>query len=228
MDKAIIIGRYDGVDKDDFYREEHDTVRVRTEYGQMWVPLANQPGMKQAEFDPESERVIVFIMNPDYIIGSASDDISTDNVFGMVVQLPPQHRVEKMEERKGRDTGPESNAPTKILGGSSSYSRRRYEMGTPEAKVIVTDDKVLLKGPGGQISICEDAIVTKGKEVKMSFFNESRAGLMKQNWLSQILPESVKVAMEMFTGNIMAPYLPDVTILQRIAGIAGEVRAVIS
>jgi len=218
MAVEVLIGSYSGGSREDFYREEQGIIKVDTVHGTMWVPLAIT-GARKHKFDPQRERVIVIMPDGDVLTYSTtrSDDgkevvLRTDEGFAFIVQLPPQwippHLIKESED--------EANMPTKTLTGSNSEGEDRYTFGTDDYKVVARDDMLLLKGKGGQIAIGEEGIITTGKEISMDFFGSTKMGILKENWLGQLLPSTLKVAMEMGTGTPVPNYLPDLSVLTNI------------
>jgi len=213
--RQVYIGRYAGKKKSEFYREKEGVILVDTEIGTIWVPIA-VTGSKRYKFDPESELVIVFLMEPDAPTSSRADDSSvyyTPFVFGLIVSVPPQLIKAIMPIKD------EANMPTKIMGGSDSEDDERVTLGVSEdAKVVVTNDMVCVKSGGGQMAFCKDAIVKRGNLVDMSFFSESKGGILKQNWLGHIIPQSVVTP--------FPSYIIDSNILKRIGDLAKTISSI--
>lgn len=216
MSKQILIGRYDGDRKEDFYREKEGILRVATEYGVMWVPLA-RTGTMTHKFNPLTELVLIFLSEEDYSLASSVDRdgnvMVADSAFALIVQLPPQYIREYL-----KDPNDEANLPTKLLVGSDSGNDDRHTMGTEEAKVICTDDMVILKAGGGQFIIGKDGIMIQGEVISMNFFNESRGGVLKESFIAKLVPSTVLTP--------FPPYLPDSKLLKRVEGIADIVKSV--
>jgi len=217
LDRQIIIGSYHGDSREDYYREAENIIRVRTEYGVMWVPLVTTGGAIKRTFNKATERVLVILINPDYTLNSLSNEdavLASDDAFGIIIQLPPQYIREYL-----LDPEDEINMPTKLFTDSDSGPGSRNTFGTGASKVVASDDMIAIKGPGGQIAIGKDGIVTKGNVTNLNFFNESRGGILKENWLARILPPTVKIAIELATGTPMPEYLPDDKLIRKVAGI---------
>jgi hypothetical protein len=190
--------KYNGSNQSDFYDDQRGIICVVTEHGTMWLPLI-YTGWSSLKFDVEEDTVIALIFdeaNAIYDLGRKA----VANGIAIIIKDPP-HMVGKPL----LDHGDEANMPTKLMAGSASSSEERHIGGTAEAKIVATDDMLLLKGPNGnQIAICKDGIVTKGKQIGMDFFNSSKAGIIKENWLGAVLPTTVSV----WLGNV-APYTID-------------------
>jgi len=213
MDTQIISGEYAGKDKSDYYRAKEHILKVNTEYGTMWVTLVGD--VRKRTFDPESERVMVVLSNPDqgFTYPYTEDPKSKSEVInatsyavGFIVQRPIQEIVGPLP-----DPDEEVNAPTKILAGSNSQSDNTISLGQKDTKLIITEDMIALKGPGGQILIGNDGIIIDGKLIAMKFFDESKAGLLKENWIANIIPTTVVTPFPM--------YEPDTATLDKIKGL---------
>lgn len=203
--RQIIIGVYAGDDSTGkgYYNKRYNTVKCVTEYGTMWVPIILQAGGVSQRFNKDKERVIIFILHPDYTPTESADQdpdgqISTEDLFGIIVNLPPQYCMDQYPE-----ISDDGKSPTKILGGSNNKPSEYYSIGTEKSRLILSDDIALLKGPNGEISITNDGIVTTG-QIKVG--TDSKYGILQENQIANILPESAKVAVEVATGYLMPPY----------------------
>lgn len=217
MDRQILLGEFYGSDRDEYYREKEGIVRLMTREGILWVPLV-LTGVKQHKFEPKTDRVIVFLLDPDYISTQLVDRnksgrdvvLAADSAFGILIRLPHQYIQTKPE--KDRD---EANVPTKILVDSSNETKERLAMGTKDYRIVVDDEKILLKGEGGQIIVGKDGIVTKGKIIDSSFFGGSKGGILKESWIGGVIPSSVVTPFPTHT--------IDDTLLKRVQGLAEQV-----
>ena len=222
MNTQIVIGSYAGESMADYYRPKENIIKVVTKHGTMWVALAGSKGMRNRIFDPESERVLVILDDPDQVISMPEYDRdeegaeaidTTELAVGFIIQIPVQYTRDRMV-----DPEEEVNVPSKLMVGSNSLDEERHVFGTEEAKVICTKDMVALKAPGGQIVIGRDGIMIDGTVIDMEFFTSSKAGLLKENYLAAIIPTTVVTP--------FPAYLPDDTILQRIAGLVDIIKVI--
>lgn len=194
----VIMCKYDGDKQSDFYDDKRNIIRVVTEHGKMWLPLI-YTGWSALKFEPDNDTVLAMIFDS----GNTTYNPTTPTVangVALIIKNPPHMVGKPLTEHND-----EANMPTMLIGGSSSESEDRHIGGTDGAKIVTTDDMLLLKGPNGnQIAICKDGIVMKGKQISLDFFGNSKAGVIKENWLGGILPTTVSV----FLGTI-APYTID-------------------
>jgi len=212
----VLLAEYDGEDKKQFYNKKLNLIRVRTESSTMWIPLFIT-GTRRYDMDPKKEMVLVVLADPDQSLSDTVDadgnPICTPKAFGIIVQIPPQ-------VRKSFDIPDDTfTSPTKIMSDSSNTSETYSAVGDGDGKLISSEDSVGIKASGGSLFIGKDAIVKSGKMIDMDFFSDSKAGLMKQSWLANIIPTTVVTPFPM--------YGVDDTILKRIAGLASAVGKVI-
>jgi len=202
----ILLGRYYGANQKEYFDEKRGIIRVQTTSGAGWFPLL-YTGWELLKFDKE-DVVIILMFDEDDHISLDDNKKMVQNGIALIVKTPPHMIGGELIERSD-----EANIPTKILAGSSSSSEERHSGGTQEAKVVATDDMLLLKGPGGnQIAICKEGIIIKGKLIDTNFFNNSKSGILKENWFASIIPNTVVTA--------FPHYEFDDTILKNIAGLA--------
>lgn len=213
--RQIIIGVYAGEDSTGkgYYNKRYKTVKCITEYGTMWVPIITPLGGIPQRFDPEKERVLIFIVHPDYtptenIDQDPEGQISAEDLFGIIVNLPPQYCYDKYPE-----IDDDGKSPTKILGRSNNNPSEYYSIGTEKSRLILSDDIVLLKGPNGEISITNEGILTTS-QIKVGA--DSKYGILKENQIANILPESAKVAVEIGAGYPMPPYNINIEMITNI------------
>lgn len=206
------MGKYYSNVRDEMFDESRGVIKIRTKDGVAWYPLI-YTGWESLVFD-DDDTVVILILDDSHIYLDDEERVA-NNGIAFIIKTPPHMIGKELHSRED-----EANMPTKLLGGSSSSSMERHVGGTDGAKIVATDDMLLLKGPNGnQIAICNDGIVSRGKKVELDFFNTSKFGAMKENWVASVLPQSVLVALEMLAGQPMPQYLPDTSILDRIAGI---------
>ena len=219
MNTQIVIGRYDGNSPREFYNPTLGIIRVSTEYGRMWVPLARIAGKRTWMFKPDEEVDLVIIRDPDQILSTHStrDEageeqvLTTEDAVAIVAQLPPQYIREFLSPPED-----EVNVPSKILLGSNSKPEDRTTFGADDNKIIASDELIAMKGSGGQIVIGNDGIIFKGNQIRMDWFSGNRGGVLKENWLANLIPTSVVTPFPM--------YLPDTRIMMRIAGLPAAIK----
>lgn len=221
-----LIGRYDATDEQlktnsvikagnaPFYNADKQLIRVRTEIGILWVPLF-KTGLIRNEFNPYNEIVLVFISDKDYINNSIEDEngnvINSDIGFAVIANVPPQTGI------IGKIKEIIANMPTKVLDNSSSDLDGGYEINSDGYGIKVDGDVVHIKSKGSEIRLGKDSLIERGNKTSLNFFNESKAGVLKQSWLSHLIPTTVVTPFPM--------YEIDTKIVDMIKSIADAVKA---
>jgi hypothetical protein len=218
----ILIGKYDGVDQKDFFDESRGILRVRNDSGTMWLPLV-YTGWNLMKFDKDTDIVVCMLFSDAQTTYDPGTPIVEDGI-ALIAKVPPHMIGKPLNDRND-----EAGAPTKLLGGSANSSNRKQAGGTDDYEVVATDEMLLLKGKGGQIVICEDGIITKGKRIDTDFFNTSKGGVLRENWMAQVIPPTALVAIEIASGgsSLMPSYLPDTSILKKVTGLLDIVKGVV-
>ena len=203
-----LIGRYDVTDEQlktnsvikagnaAFYNADKQLIRVKTEIGVLWVPLF-KTGLIKNEFNPYNEIVLVFISDKDYINNSIEDEngsvINSDIGFAMITNVPPQTGIiGKIKEIL-------ANMPTKVLDNSSSILDGGCEINSNGYGIKVDDDVVHIKSKGSETRFGKDGMIERGNKTSFNFFNESKAGVMKQSWLANVIPTTAVTPFPMYS-----------------------------
>jgi hypothetical protein len=249
MGQQIILAKYDVDDDKDgnpinkkippskVYDKGKNLLRVRTEHGKMWVSLIKFGGSTNADFNPCEDRILVFLPEGDYTISNTMDSppttgkkgkdkstikVAGDTAFAVIIKLPPQFVKEFVEKKKNV----KPNIPTKTIDGTANESEYGTEINDGNGNGIKVDEEtgVTIKSKGAQTRYGDQGRIDQGRVTTLNFFNESVGGVMKQNWLPHILPESIKVAIEVGTGTALPSYLPDSGIVDMVKNIGDAVK----
>jgi hypothetical protein len=202
-----------GEDSKRFYDSDKQLIKVRTEIGDLWVPLY-KTGVIKNMFNPHNEIVLVFLADRDYIISNVIEDgsvVRSDMGFAVIVNTPPQAGIVTILKRIL------SNTPTKLFDSSDSNIKGGYEINVDGTGIKVGEGIVQMSSDGSNVRLGKDGIVQRGKVTTFDFFNSSKAGVLKENWIGNLIPQTI------FTPN--PTYLPDQNMVTLISKIKGAVDA---